>query len=208
MQTTENEKFIHHSDKMPFVRISELPVEERKPFLTWLWGKGCPWPDGEEADNCAYVHDYRWWVNIGRPADLAEEIARQENAVREKTITPRPNMRKTVIDSEAFLIEIEVQGEVFRVLWGVISLDETGRWRPGDYVCTTPIQKTEDLGEGVTKFLTRSGNIYETTCPVQPYKAKSATEFRFFMAGISPAELESFGGGENDETPHPHRPAY
>lgn len=98
-------------------------------------------------------------------------------------------MRKTVIASEAFLIEVEVQGEVFRVLWGVISLDETGRWRPGDYVCTTPIQNTEDLGEGVTQFHTRSGSLYETTCQVQPYKAKSVAEFRFFMGGISPAEF-------------------
>ncbi|MBU4230809.1 MAG: hypothetical protein KKG88_10990 [Proteobacteria bacterium] len=98
-------------------------------------------------------------------------------------------MKKTTIGSEAFLIEIEVQGEVFRVLWGVVSTDETGRWKPGDYVCTTPIQKIEALGEDNTKFHTRSGRLYETTCPVQPYKAKSAVEFRFFMSGISPAEL-------------------
>lgn len=190
MEKTENEKFIHYDGELPFVRISELPLEERKPFLAWLLGKGCPWPDGEVSDNCAYVHDYRRWVNIGRPADLAEEIARQENAIREKTVTPRPNMCKTVIDREAFLIKIELEeGEVFRVLWGVIALDETGRWRPGDYVCTTPIQKTEDLGKGITRFLTRSGSIYEATCPVQPYKAKSVSEFQFFMTGISPAEL-------------------
>jgi hypothetical protein len=98
--------------------------------------------------------------------------------------------KTTIIDRDAFLIEIEVQGEVFQVLWGVISLDETGRWLPGDYVCTTPIQKTEDLGDGITRFVTRSGRTYETTCPVQPYKAKSVTEFRFFMAGRSPAEFK------------------
>lgn len=187
MQKTE--KFIHQIGKIVFVRISEMPAAERKPFLGWLLGKGCPWPDGEVSGNCAYVHDYRRWVNIGRPADLAEEIAR-ENAVREKIVTPRPNMRKTVIGSEAFLIEVELQGEIFRVLWGVISFDETGRWQPGDYVCTTPIQETKYLEEGVTRFVTRSKSIYETTCPVQPYKAKSAVEFRFFMGGISPAELK------------------
>lgn len=99
-------------------------------------------------------------------------------------------MEKTTIDSEAFLIEIEVQGEVFRVLWGVIAVDETGRWQPGDYVCTTPIQKIEELDGGVTQFHTRSGRLCETTCPVQPHTTKSATEFRFFMAGISPAEFE------------------
>ena len=100
------------------------------------------------------------------------------------------NVCKTVIDSEAFLIEIELEeDDVYRVLWGVIAFDETGRWRPGNYVCTTPIQKTEDLGEGIARFLTRSGRIYETTCPVQPYKAKSLSELQFFMTGFSPDEL-------------------
>ena len=83
MKKTE-ENFIHYfGKKLPFVRISELPPEESKPFLAWLLGKGCPWPDGEEADNCAYVHDYRRWVQIGRPKDLAEEIA-WGSAIREK----------------------------------------------------------------------------------------------------------------------------
>lgn len=99
-------------------------------------------------------------------------------------------MKKTVIDRDAFLIEGEVQGEAFQILWGVIAVDETGRWQPGDYVCTTPIQKQADLGAGVTQFHTRSGRLYETTCQVQPYKAKADSEFRFFLAGISPDELE------------------
>lgn len=76
MQTTENEKFIHHSDTMPFVRISELPVEERKSFLAWLRGQCCPLPDGEVEGNCAYVHDYKMWLQLDRPNGLAEETAR------------------------------------------------------------------------------------------------------------------------------------
>lgn len=99
---------------------------------------------------------------------------------------------KTVISSDAYLIEIEFEGQVYQVLWGIIEYDEIGRWKLGDYVCTTPIQKSENLEDGVTRFLTRSGRIYETTCPVQPYQAKSATEFRFFLAGVSPTELNFF----------------
>jgi len=99
-------------------------------------------------------------------------------------------MQKTVIGSEAFLVSFEYAGQQYRVLWGVIASDETGRWSPGDYVCTTPIQATEDLGEGVTRFKTRSGSTYETRCPVTPYTARDETDVRLFMAGVSPGELD------------------
>jgi hypothetical protein len=93
---------------------------------------------------------------------------------------------KTVINSEAFLIEIEQEGQVYRMLWGIIGHDETGRWQPGDYVCTTPIQKIEDLGEGVTRFLTRSGRTYETLGEVGTYKTQSFQELQLFRMGVSP----------------------
>lgn len=79
MQKTENEKFYPFGG-LQFLRISELPAEEREPFVSWLRGQCCPLPDGEEEGNCAYVHDYKEWVQRGRPNGLAEEIAR--DAVR------------------------------------------------------------------------------------------------------------------------------
>lgn len=99
-------------------------------------------------------------------------------------------MKKTVIDRDAFLIEGDFRGEAFQILWGVILFDETGRWKPGDYVCTTPIKKQADLGGGVTQFHTRSGRLYEATCPVTHHKPTADSDWRFFMAGISPDELE------------------
>jgi serine/threonine protein phosphatase 1 len=52
---------VHYGDKMPFVRISELPDGERQEFKSWLMGRGAPLPTGEEKDNCAWPNDYRYW---------------------------------------------------------------------------------------------------------------------------------------------------
>lgn len=76
MQTTKNKEFHPFSDNIQFLRISELPAEEREPFVNWLRGQCCPLPDGEEEGNCAYVHDYKRWMQRGRHNGLAEEIAR------------------------------------------------------------------------------------------------------------------------------------
>lgn len=84
MQKTESEKFYPFSGNLQFLRISELPAEEHEPFVAWLRGRCCPLPDGEVAGNCAYVHDYKRWVQRGRPNGLAEEIAR-DAALRGET---------------------------------------------------------------------------------------------------------------------------
>lgn len=53
---------VHYGDKMPFIRISELPDGERQAFKSWLMGHGAPLPAGEKKDNCAWPNDYRqWW---------------------------------------------------------------------------------------------------------------------------------------------------
>lgn len=98
----------------------------------------------------------------------------------------------TAIHEEAYIIEIELESQLFRLLWGIILFDETGRWRPGDYVCTSPIQETEEPGNGVTRFKTRSGSIYEARCPVVIYKPTSASECMHLRAGLSPGDADWF----------------
>ncbi|PKN23383.1 MAG: hypothetical protein CVU68_01160 [Deltaproteobacteria bacterium HGW-Deltaproteobacteria-3] len=52
---------VHYGDKMPFVRISELPDGDRQEFKSWLMSRSAPWPTGEKKDNCAWPNDYRYW---------------------------------------------------------------------------------------------------------------------------------------------------
>lgn len=42
------------------------------------------------------------------------------------------------------------------------------------------------MGEGVTRFLTRSGRTYETLCEIEPYKTQSFEELQMFQMGVSP----------------------
>ena len=93
---TENEKFYPFGG-LQFLRISELPVKEREPFVAWLRGQCCPLPEGEEEGNCAYVHDYKEWVQRGRPTGLAEEIARQERTIKNNPDLPLQFIKDTLV---------------------------------------------------------------------------------------------------------------
>lgn len=54
-------------DNMPcFVRISELPSEERESFKKWL--RRLPLIPGERPGDCALFTDYeQWWDNWEEP---------------------------------------------------------------------------------------------------------------------------------------------
>lgn len=49
-----------------YIRVRELPAEERAPFSRWLQRQACPVllgvPDNEQ--DAAYVWDYRRWVEL------------------------------------------------------------------------------------------------------------------------------------------------
>jgi len=47
---------VHYNKGIPFIRISELPVEEQRLFMPCLMARSIPF------DGCAWPHDYReWW---------------------------------------------------------------------------------------------------------------------------------------------------
>lgn len=47
---------VHYDNRVPFIRIAELPAEEQKRFMPCLMGRSIPF------DGCAWPHDYReWW---------------------------------------------------------------------------------------------------------------------------------------------------
>ena len=47
---------VHYENRVPFIRISELPAEEQRQFMPCLMGRSIPF------DGCAWPHDYReWW---------------------------------------------------------------------------------------------------------------------------------------------------
>lgn len=55
---------VHYGEggRIPFVRISELPIEQQKEFKTWLRGHNAPLIKGEPDDGCSWPWDYRdWW---------------------------------------------------------------------------------------------------------------------------------------------------
>ncbi|MDP2815741.1 MAG: metallophosphoesterase family protein [Rectinemataceae bacterium] len=47
---------VHYDNRVPFIRIAELPAEEQKRIIPCLMGRSAPF------DGCAWPHDYReWW---------------------------------------------------------------------------------------------------------------------------------------------------
>jgi serine/threonine protein phosphatase 1 len=47
---------VHYDNRVPFIRIAELPAEEQTRFMPCLMGRSAPF------DGCAWPHDYReWW---------------------------------------------------------------------------------------------------------------------------------------------------
>lgn len=51
---------VHYDGKVPFVRISDLPEEERERFETWLMSHSVPF------DGCAWPRDYSEWQVTGK----------------------------------------------------------------------------------------------------------------------------------------------
>lgn len=45
----------------PFIRISDLPADDRETFTSWLRGCCCPAVDGEKDYDCTWPHDYERW---------------------------------------------------------------------------------------------------------------------------------------------------
>lgn len=69
------------------------------------------------------------------------------------------------------------------VLWGIVAEDPSGRWRPGDYVCTSPV--AEELAEGV--FRTRN-SLYQALGEGQ-WLVLPAQHLPCLRAGRSPGEV-------------------
>lgn len=96
----------------------------------------------------------------------------------------------------AFLVEFQKEGgEILpeKLVWGIIVQDETGRWQPGNYVCTSVIKQIEELADGITRFITRR-SVYEALGEVTPYTLP-LEDFPNLRMGYSPEELQMIREG-------------
>ena len=61
----DKESMVHSRDGLNYMRISELPEEEREPFTKALYGQTCPIIDGLEPQDAFYQCDYDKWKRYG-----------------------------------------------------------------------------------------------------------------------------------------------
>jgi len=79
--------------------------------------------------------------------------------------------------------EEQYQGSV---LWGIVVHDETMRFSPGDYVCSSLIKS---ICQDENQVLTKSGSTYvflESGCEAKIY----LNEFPLLRKGFSPVEIK------------------
>lgn len=52
-----------------FIRISDVPEDDRAAFAQWMGGQTRPWINGIEPMDAVYVHDYQSWLDAkaGKP---------------------------------------------------------------------------------------------------------------------------------------------
>ena len=54
---------IYRDGTVAYIRISELPEDEREPFTNWMQGQTRPWIDDLDPQDTAYPWDYERWIN-------------------------------------------------------------------------------------------------------------------------------------------------
>ena len=62
----DKENLKHDQDGLEYMRISELPEDEREPFTEALRGQTCPVIPGIEPQDAFYVWDYNVWKKHGK----------------------------------------------------------------------------------------------------------------------------------------------
>lgn len=62
---------IHREETLKYIRVSELPENERGPLNEWMCGQTRPWIKrlGMKGQDAVYIHDYLNWKTGGRPWD-------------------------------------------------------------------------------------------------------------------------------------------
>ncbi|PPI78448.1 hypothetical protein DXI23_20260 [Marinobacter flavimaris] len=97
-------------------------------------------------------------------------------------------MQPTTILSDWYIIDFERDGapEEVQVAWGIVKEDPSGRWSPGNYSCTSPIQR-EVTEEGVLYAIT-GNSIYQLDGPGKRITMPTKTILAL-RGGYAPPEI-------------------
>lgn len=75
-----------------YLRLSELPVQERAALRAWLFGQTTPSILGLPPDDLVYARDYEWWQQEQRSGEASDWDERRACSLDgdERPVSTRP----------------------------------------------------------------------------------------------------------------------
>lgn len=53
---------IYHSGDIPYIRISDLPIDQQAPLQVWMYHQTRPLIEGLDPQDAVYAWDYERWL--------------------------------------------------------------------------------------------------------------------------------------------------